>query len=87
MSILIEDNDSNMDAWIKSEVLPVSEDFSDFLTQRCTVVKTKEGRTFMTVPFIFEKIDNSDVYIIRQLETEFIEGKVKSVLLEKFKGQ
>lgn len=83
MIIFVKNKGENNEP-IRTEVMSISEDFSSFLMEKGEVVKTNGGRTFITVPYIFEKIDNSDVYIKRHVDTGYIEDNVVSELLSEF---
>ena len=73
------------DTIIKSEVISIGEDFNTFLMQSSKMVKTSGGRIFITLPYIFEKIDNSNVYIVRDIKTPYIKDIWKDELLDGFK--
>lgn len=57
---------------VETEVSALGKTFSSFLQTKGKIVKTNNNKEYTVLPYVFERIDKSDVFIIRKLNTEFI---------------
>jgi len=76
MTIFVEQKGSE----IVSSVQYLGTNFSELIKAHAKIIKTAEGREYATLPLIFERVDDSDVFIIRNFNTKYIDDKFKSEL-------
>tara|TARA_R100000656_G_scaffold48498_2_gene39271 strand:+ start:465 stop:740 length:276 start_codon:yes stop_codon:yes gene_type:complete len=81
MTIFVRDS-KQPDGPIKTSVKAVGKEFSEFLKTYGKIVKTAENRTLISLPWVFEQIDNSDVYIIRSIKDNSIPDKFMQELTQ-----
>jgi len=68
MTIFVKQKDGN----VVSSVQHLGTQFSEFIKHHAEIIKTAEGREYAALPFIFERIDNSEVFIVRDFDTDYI---------------